>query len=208
MQNNMTEPFPQNQLFIDQIHQHSDALKDVVDIQIDENQNIITFGRVGREKFWKSLVVMAIWVAVVSYIVMHQTVEALIIGFLILATTGWYLSDGFRSVIVDLKRKRISSSLFNIISDDYQYEDYRGSLVYMMTLNGREPSPKEFCLKFRRKDRIQEIHLADLTKGKNSTPKENLKHISALWNLIEENFQLDEDYDTEYQMSARNAIFG
>ena len=187
---------------------HIDALKDVVDIQIDENQNIITFGRVGREKFWKGLVVMAIWVAVVSYIVMHQTVEAVIIGFLILATTGWYLSDGFRSVIVDLKRKRISSSLFNIISDDYQYEDYRGPLVYMMTLNGREPSPKEFCLKFRRKDRIQEIHLADLTKGKNSTPKENLKHISALWNLIEENFQLDEDYDTEYQMSARNAIFG
>lgn len=187
---------------------HIDALKDVVDIQIDENQNIITFGRVGRAKFWKAVVTMAIWVAVVSYIVMHQTVEAVIIGFLILATTGWYLSDGFRSVIVDLKRKRISSSLFNIISDDYQYEDYRGSLVYMMTLNGREPSPKEFCLKFRRKDRIQEIHLADLTKGKNSTPKENLKHISALWNLIEENFQLDEDYDTEYQMSARNAIFG
>lgn len=187
---------------------HIDALKDVVDIQIDENQNIITFGRVGRAKFWKAVVTMAIGVAVVPYIVMHQTVEAVIIGFLILATTGWYLSDGFRSVIVDLKLKRISSSLFNIISDDYQYEDYRGSLVYMMTLNGREPSPKEFCLKFRLKDRIQEIHLADLTKGKNSTPKENLKHISALWNLIEENFQLDEDYDTEYQMSARNAIFG
>ena len=64
------------------------ALKDVVDIQFDENQDIITFGRVGREKFWKALVVLAIWVAVVSYIVMHQTVEAVIIGFLILATTG------------------------------------------------------------------------------------------------------------------------
>ncbi len=187
---------------------HIDALKDVVDIQIDENQNIITFGRVGRAKFWKTVVTMAIGVAVVSYIVMYQTVEAVIIGFVILAAAGWYLSDGFRSVIVDIKRKRISSSLFNIISNDYQYEDYRGPLVYMMTLNGREPSPKEFCLKFRLKDRIHEIHLADLTKGKNSTPKENLKHISALWNLIEENFQLDEDYDTEYQMSARNAIFG
>ena len=185
-----------------------DALKDVVDIQIDENQNIITFGRVGHEKIRKSVVTIAILVATVSYIVMHQTVEAVIIGFLILATAGWYLSDGFRSVIVDIKRKRISSSLFNIISNDYQYEDYRGPLVYMMTLNGREPSPKEFCLKFRRKNRIQEIHLADLTKGKNSTPKENLKHISELWNLIEENFQLDVDYDTEYQMSARNAIFG
>ena len=204
----MTEPFPQNQLFIDQIHQHSDALKDVVDIQIDEKQNIITFGRVGREKVRKAVVAMAIFVAVVTYIVVQLTVEAVIVGFVILAAVGWYLSDGFRSVVVDLKRKRISSSLFNIISDDYKFEDYCGPLVYMMTLNGREPSPKEFCLKFRRKDRIQEIHLADLTKGKNSTPKENLKHISELWKLIEENFQLDEDYDTEYQMSARNAIFG
>jgi len=62
---------------------HIDALKDVVDIQIDENQNIITFGRVGRAKFWKAVVTMAIGVAVVSYIVMHQTVEAVIIGFVI-----------------------------------------------------------------------------------------------------------------------------
>jgi hypothetical protein len=187
---------------------HIDALKDVVDIQIDENQNIITFGRVGREKIRKAVMAIAIWVAIVSYVVMHLTVEAVIVGFVILAAACWYLSESFRSVIVDLKRKRVSSSLFNIISNDYDYEDYRGPLVYMMTLNGREPSPKEFCLKFRRKGRIREIHLADLTKGKNSTPKENLKHISALWNLIEENFQLDEDYDTEYQMSARNAIFG
>ena len=193
---------------LDLIRQHVDALKDVLDIQINDNQQFITFSRVGREKIRKVVIAIAILVAVVAYVVMHQTVESVIIGFVILVAAGWYLSDGFRSVIVDIKRKRISSSLFNIISNDYQYEDYRGPLVYMMTLNGREPSPKEFCLKFRRKDRIQEIHLADLTKGKNSTPKENLKHISELWNLIEENFQLDVDYDTEYQMSARNAIFG
>lgn len=193
---------------LDLIRQHVDVLKDVVDIQIDENQNIITFGRVGHEKIRKVVVAMAILVAVVAYIVMQQTVEAVIIGFVILAAVGWYLSDGFRSVVVDFKRKRISSSLFNIISNDYDYEDYRGPLVYMMTLNGREPLPKEFCLKFQRKGRIQEIHLADLTQGKNSTPNENLKRISALWNLIVENFQLDEDYDMEYQMSARNAIFG
>lgn len=118
------------------------------------------------------------------------------------------MSDSFRSVVVDLKRKRISSVLFNIISKEYRFEDYRGSLVYMLTLNGREPSPKEFCLKFRHKGRIHELHLADLTQGKNSTPKENLKHLSALWNIIEENFHLDKDYDVEYQMIARNAIFG
>lgn len=187
---------------------HINALKDVVDIQIDEKQNIITFGRVGREKVRKAVVAMAIFVSVVTYIVVQLTVEAVIVGFVILAAVGWYLSDGFRSVVVDLKRKRISSSLFNIISDDYKFEDYCGPLVYLMTLNGREPSPKEFCLKFQRKGRIQEIHLADLTQGKNSTPNENLKRISALWNLIVENFQLDEDYDMEYQMSARNAIFG
>jgi hypothetical protein len=208
MMNNMDETFPQNPLFIDQVRQRSDALKDVIDIQVNENQQFIRFSRVGREKIRKAVVAMAILIAAVAYIVMQQTVEAVIVGFVILAAVGWYLSDGFRSVIVDLKRKRVSSSLFNIISNDYDYEDYRGPLVYMMTLNGREPSPKEFCLKFQRKDRIQEIHLADLSRGKNSTPKKNLKHLSALWNLIEENFQLDEDYDTEYQMSARNAIFG
>lgn len=193
---------------LDLIRQHVDALKDVLDIQINDNQQFITFSRVGHEKIRKVVIAIAILVAVVAYVVMHQTVESVIIGFVILVAAGWYMSDSFRSVVVDMQRKRISSVLFNIISDDYKFEDYRGPLVYMMTLNGREPSPKEFCLKFRRKNRIQEIYLADLTKGKNSTPKENLKHISALWNLIEKKFELDEEYDTEYQMSARNAIFG
>lgn len=208
----MAEPFSLNPLLFDKIRQYSDALKDVVDIRIDENRNIVTFGRVGREKIRKVVTSTVILAAVVAYIVLHLTdielVAALIIVLVILAAVGWYMSDSFRSVVVDLKRKRISSVLFNIISKEYRFEDYRGPLAYMLTLNGREPSPKEFCLKFRRKGRIHELHLADLTQGKNSTPKENLKHLSALWNIIEENFQLDKDYDVEYQMSARNAIFG
>lgn len=208
----MAEPFSLNPLLFDKIRQYSDALKDVVDIRIDENRNIVTFGRVGREKIRKVVIATAILAAVIAYIVMHLTdiesVAAVIVGFVILAAFGWYMSDSFRSVVVDLERKRISSVLFNIISKEYRFEDYRGSLVYMLTLNGREPSPKEFCLKFRHKGRIHELHLADLTQGKNSTLKENLKHLSALWNIIEENFHLDKDYDVEYQMSARNAIFG
>ena len=208
----MAEPFSLNPLLFDKIRQYSDALKDVVDIRIDENRNIVTFGRVGREKIRKVVTSTVILAAVIAYIVMHLTdielVAAVIVGFVILAAVGWYMSDSFRSVVVDLKHKRISPVLFNIISKEYRFEDYRGPLVYMLTLNGREPSPKEFCLKFRRKGRIHELHLADLTQGRNSTPKENLKHLSALWNIIEENFQLDKDYDVEYQMSARNAIFG
>ena len=183
-----------------------------MDIRIDENRNIVTFGRVGREKIRKLVTATAILAAIIAYIVMHLTdielVAALIIVLVILAAVGWYMSDSFRSVVVDLEHKRISSFLFNIISNDYRFEDYRGALVYMLTLNGREPSPKEFCLKFRHKGRIHELHLADLTQGKNSTPKENLKHLSTLWEVIEENFQLYKDYDVEYQMSARNAIFG
>jgi hypothetical protein len=208
----MAESFSLNPLFFDEIRQRSDALKDVVDIQIDEKRNIVTFGRVGREKIRKVVTSTVILATVVAYIVLHLTdielVAALIIVLVILAAVGWYMSDSFRSVVVDLKHKRISSVLFNIISKEYRFEDYRGPLVYMLTLNGREPSPKEFCLKFRRKGRIHELHLADLTRGKNTTPKENLKHLSALWNIIEENFHLDKNYDVEYQMSARNAIFG
>ena len=208
----MAELFSLNPLFFEEIRQRSDALKDVLDIQVDENQHVIIFGRVGREKIRKVVTSTAILVAVVVYIAINLTVmeviTAMIVGFIILAFVCLYISNSFRSVIVDLKSKRISSGLFNIILKSYSFEEYRGPLVYMLTLNGREPSPKEFCLKFLHKGRIHEIHLADLTQGKNSTPKENLKHISALWNLIEENSQLDEDYDVEYQMSARNAIFG
>ena len=187
---------------------HIEALKDVVAVQVNENQDIITFNRVGREKIRKVLALIAILVAVVTYIVMQLTVMAVIVGFIILVASGWYMSDSFRSVSVDLSHKRVSLSLFNIISDEYRFEDYRGPLVYLMSLNSREPMPKEFCLKFRRKGHIKEMHLADLTRGKNTTPKDNLIHLSKLWNIVEENFQLDKDYDTEYQISARNAIFG
>lgn len=185
---------------------HINALKDVVDIQFDENQDIITFGRVGREKVRKVVVAMAIFVAVVTYIVVQLTVEAVIVGFVILAAVGWYLSDGFRSVVVDLKRKRISSSLFNIISDDYKFEEYCGPLVYMLTLNGREPSPKEFCAKFWHNGHRKEITIANLTDGDGSPDKVQLTHILELWHQLEDLMETD-DFDTEFQMSARNAIF-
>ena len=61
------------------IRQHAVAVKDVVDIQVDENQQVVRFSRVGRVKFKKAapaLFIMA--VAVVSGI-LHLTVEKIII---------------------------------------------------------------------------------------------------------------------------------
>ncbi|MBQ3733818.1 MAG: hypothetical protein II859_07650 [Bacteroidales bacterium] len=114
----MAEPFSLNPLLFDKIRQYSDALKDVVDIQIDENRNIVTFGRVGRAKIRKVVTSTVILAAVVAYIVMHLTdmevVAAVFVVFVILTAVGLYMSDSFRSVVVDLKHKRISPVLFNI----------------------------------------------------------------------------------------------
>lgn len=88
----MAEPFSLNPLFFDEIRERSDSLKDVVDIRIDENRNIVTFGRVGREKIRKVVTSTVILAAVVAYIVLHLTdielVAALIIVLVILAAVG------------------------------------------------------------------------------------------------------------------------
>ena len=86
------------------------------------------------------------------------------------------------------------------------FSEYRGPLVYMLTLNGREPSPKEFCVKFWHDGRRKEITIANLTDGDGSSAKEQLTHILELWHELEDLMDTD-DFDTEFQMSGRNAIF-
>lgn len=127
---------------LDLIRHHAEALKDVVDIQINDSQDVVTFGRVGRV----------------------------------------------------------------IMFSEIPFSEYRGPLVYMLTLNGREPSPKEFCAKFWHNGHRKEITIANLTDGDGSPDKVQLTHILELWHQLEDLMETD-DFDTEFQMSARNAIF-
>ena len=190
----------------EQIRQHAVAVKDVVDIQINENQQVIKFGRVGSVKFKKAapaLFVMA--VAIVSGC-LHLTVGKIIVALVIVALVCWSLVDVFGVVAVDIKRKRFCVDLFNITLKEFSMGEYRGALVYSLTLNGRQPTPKEFCVKFHHNGKRKEIHLADLLAETEAASRENLAHVAEIWKSIVNLMQIT-DYETEYQMSARNGIF-
>ena len=190
----------------DLIRQHAVAVKDVVDIQINENQQVIKFGRVGSVKFKKAapaLFVMA--VAIVSGC-LHLSVGKIIVALVIVALVCWSLVDVFSVVAVDINRKKLSVDIFNITLNEFSMQDYRGAVVYNLTLNGRQPTPKEFCVKFRHNGKRKEIHLADLLSETENASRENFKHLAEIWKSIVDHMQIT-DYETEYQMSARNSIF-
>ena len=190
----------------EQIRQHSVAVKDVVNIQIDENQKVVRFGRVGRVKFKKAapaLFIMA--VAVVSGI-LHLTVGKIVIALVIIALVCWHLVDVLCDVTIDINRKKLNIVLFNITLNVFPMDEYRGALVYSLSLNGRQPTPKEFCVKFRHNGNRKEIHLADLIAETEDASLVNLQHVAEIWKSIVNLMQIT-DYKTEYQMSSRNAIF-
>lgn len=190
----------------DIIRQHAVAVKDVVNIQINENQQVVKFSRVGRVKFKKAAPAIIIMAVAIASGLLHLTIGKIIVALVIVILVCWHLVDVLRDVTIDLNRKKLSIVLFNITLNEFSMDEYRGALVYSLTLNGRQPTPKEFCVKFRHNGNRKEIHLADLLSETEDTSRENLQHVAEIWKFIVDCMQIT-DYDTEYQMSARNAIF-
>ena len=190
----------------DIIRQHAVAVKDVVNIQINENQQVVKFSRVGRVKFKKAAPAIIIMAVAIASGLLHLTIGKIIVALVIVILVCWHLVDVLRDVTIDHNRKKLSIVLFNITLNEFSMDEYRGALVYSLTLNGRQPTPKEFCVKFRHNGNRKEIHLADLLSETEDTSRENLQHVAEIWKFIVDCMQIT-DYDTEYQMSARNAIF-
>ena len=191
---------------LDLLRQHAVTVKDVVDVQINENQQVIKFSRVGSVKLKKAAPAIVIIMLAIVYGVWNLSVEAIIVSIVIIGFVLWYLVDMLRDVTVDLNRKKLSNVLFNITLNEFSMQDYRGVLVYNLTLNGRQPTPKEFCVKFRHNGKRKEIHIADLLSETDDASRENLAHVAEIWKSIVNLMQIT-DHDTEYQMSARNARF-
>ena len=190
----------------EQIRQHAIAVKDVVDIQINENQQVVKFSRVGRVKLKKATPAIFVMIVAIIYGVVNLTAGTVIAAMVIMGLVCWYLVDVLHVVTVDLSRKKLSIVLFNITLNEFSMDKYRGALVYSLTLNGRQPTPKEFCVKFLRNGNRKEIHLADLIAETEDASRENLAHVAEIWKFIVDFMQIT-DYETEYQMSGRNAIF-
>ena len=157
-------------------------------------------------KFKKAMPALVIMVLAIASGCLHLTVEKIIIAVIIVALICWHLVDILRDVTIDMNRKKLRVVLFNITLKEYPMEEYRGALVYSLTLNGRQPTPKEFCVKFRHNGKHKEIHLADLLAETEYASRENRTHVAEIWKSIVDFMQIT-DYDTEYQILARNAIF-
>lgn len=195
-----------NKMDLDLIRHHAEALKSVVDIQINDSQGVVTFGRVGQEIWKRTVPAVLVIAAAIAYGCIHLTVGTVVAAVLVTAVMCAYVAELFRKVSVNIPKKSLENSLFNIMFSEIPFSEYRGPLVYMLTLNGREPSPKEFCVKFWHDGRRKEIIIANLTDGDGSSAKEQLTHILELWHELVDLMDTD-DFDTEFQMSARNAIF-
>ena len=141
-----------------------------------------------------------------SCLFLTLTIEKIIVALFIVAFVCWSLDDVFSVVSVDINRKKLCVDLFNITLKEFSMDEYRGALVYSLTLNGRQPTPKEFCVKVRHNGKRKEIHLADLLAETENASRENLAHVAEIWKFVVDITQTT-DYKTEYQMAARNAIF-
>lgn len=191
---------------LNQIRQHAYTLKDVVDIQINENQQVISFSRVGCEKIKKVVSSLVIMAAAIASGCIHLTVGKIIFAMIIVALAFWSMVDVFSVVVVDLKRKKLCIELFNITLNEFSMKEYRGALVYNLSLNGRQPTPKEFCLKFLHNGKRKEIHLANLLAETEHASSDNLAQVAEIWKSVVDVMQII-DYETENQISARNARF-
>ena len=103
----------------DLIRQHAVAVKDVVDIQADENQQIIRFGRVGSVKFKKAAPAFFIMAVAIASGCLHLSVGKIIVALVIVALVCWSLVDVFSVVAVDINRKKLSVDLFNITLNEF-----------------------------------------------------------------------------------------
>ena len=202
----MDETCSKNSLFIDQVRQRFDTLKDVVNIQVNESQQVISFSRVGREKIKKAVPALIIMAVAIASGCLHLTVGKIIVAMVIVALVCWSLVDVFSVVAVDVRRKKLSVELFNIILNEFSMQEYRGALVYNLSLNGRQPTPKEFSVKFLHNSKRKEIHLANLLAETEDASRENLAQVAEIWKSVVDVMQITE-YETEYQISARNARF-
>ena len=132
---------------LDLIRHHAEALKSVVDIQINDSQGVVTFGRVGRVIWKRTVPAVLVIAAAIAYGCIHLTVGTVVAAVLVTAVMCAYVAELFRKVSVNIPKKLLEISLFNIIFSEIPFSEYCGPLVYMLTLNGRDPSPKEFGLR-------------------------------------------------------------
>ena len=191
--------FPQLQAF-------ADAMSDKVHVSVSERDGTITFAAPRGNIIRKIIIISLLGILGMWWGIANSNIEVALVSVGI-ATAYGLLSEPSYSVIVSRHGCKVLTGLLGIQRASSDWKEYKGPLVYMRSLNGREPSPKEFCLKFSHKNRQQEVRLSDLTRGKSNNSRETLQKMSEFWEMTECLLDL-ESFETEFRITGRNAIFG
>jgi hypothetical protein len=199
MNSNEQPTFPQLQAF-------ADTMSDKVHVSVSERDGTITFAVPRGNVIRKAIIISLLGLLGMWWGIANSNIEVVIVSIGV-ATAYGLLSEPSYSVMISRQGCKVLTGLLGIQRASYDWKDYKGPLVYMRSLNGREPSPKEFCLKFSHKNRQQEVRLSDLTWGKTNNSRETLQKMSEFWEMTERLFDL-EPFETEFQITGRNAIFG
>ena len=189
-----------------QLQTLADAMSGKVHVSVSERSNTITFAAPRGNVIRKTIIMSLLGILGMWWGISNSNIEVIIVSIVIVIAYG-LLSEPSYSIIISRQGCKVLTGLLGIQRASYDWNDYKGPLVYMRSLNGREPSPKEFCLKFSLKSRLQEVRLSDLTQGKSDNSRETLHLVSEFWGLAERLLDL-EPFKTEYQITSRNAIFG
>ena len=189
-----------------QLQALADAMSDKVHVSVSERDGTITFAAPRGNVIRKTIIISLLGLLGMWWGIVNLNIEVVIVSIGI-ATAYGFLSEPSYSVIISRQGCKVLTGLLGIQRASYDWKDYKGPLVYTRSLNGREPSPKEFCLKFSRKNRQHEVCLSDLTRGKSNNSRETLQKMSEFWEMTECLLDL-ESFETDYQITSRNAIFG
>ncbi|MBR6161739.1 MAG: hypothetical protein IKQ75_07715 [Bacteroidales bacterium] len=199
MNSNEQPTFPQLQAF-------ADTMSGNVHVSVSERDGTITFAAPRGNMICKTIIISLLGLLGMWLGIANLNIEVVIVSIGV-ATAYGLLSEPSYSVIISRHGCRVLTGLLGIQRASYDWKDYKGPLVYMRSLNGREPSPKEFCLKFSHINRQQEVRLSDLTRGKSNNSRETLQKMAEFWEMTVRLFYL-EPFETEFQITGRNAIFG
>lgn len=197
---------PDKQSPFTQLQALADAMSDDVHVTVSEQNGTITFSAPRSKIIRKTIILSLLGILGIWWGIADANIEIVIVSLGVIIAYG-LLSEPCYSVIISKQSCKVLTGLFGIQRTSYIWNDYKGSLVYMRSLNGREPSPLEFCLKFSRKNRQKEVRLSNLSQGKSNNSRKTIRQMSEFWELAARALNL-EPFDTDYHTTGRNAIFG
>ena len=130
-----------------QLKAFAEAISDEVHVSVSERNDTITFAAPRGNVIRKIIIMSLLGILGTWWGIANSNIEVVIVLIVVVTAYG-LLSAPSYSVIISRQVCKVLTRLLGIQRASCDWKDYKGPLVYMKSLNGREPSPKEFYLIF------------------------------------------------------------